>query len=178
MKHLLTCPACQRPHAVGPTQAGQQITCDCGAIVSVPSLRELRELRELPAADSRPVLVRQAWNPARGMAAALSILVTLAGLLIAGYGLLVWLQLDTSTPPQADLAAGMAEIDRLSTTETLRLWQEYSTTGLGPYWPPQQYFALEMARFYERFMLVGGVLFVLGAAGTSVALLTRKSAAK
>jgi hypothetical protein len=73
-KYLLTC-GCGATLPVDVGQAGDRISCQCGAIVEVPPLRKLRHQ---PAATA-PTTESIAWNARRGIVAALAIL---AGVLV------------------------------------------------------------------------------------------------
>jgi hypothetical protein len=174
MQYLLPCGACGEKHAIEPRQAGRKISCGCGAVLEVPSLRGIREL-----AHTAPTKTRRAgptWSPARGIAFAVGMLVAVVGLLVAGYALLVWLNLDTSEPPPEDLTAAYAGIDQKTPEETLLLWQEeIRNQGLGTHQVPAYLVARDIARFFGMLAIAGVCLTVIGAAASASSILLRKS---
>jgi hypothetical protein len=176
MQYLLPCGACGEKHAIEPRQAGRKISCGCGAVLEVPSLRGIREL-----AHTEPTKTRRAgptWSPARGIAFVIGMLVAVIGLLVAGYALLVWLNLDTSEPLPEDLTAACASIDQKTPEETLLLWQEeIRNRGIGPYQVPGYIVARAWARFFGMIAIVGVCLTVTGAAASASSVLLRKSGA-
>src|SRR5450432_3398339 len=80
-QHLLTC-VCGRQLPVELGQAGEQLRCECGTNISVPTLRQLRQLPV--AAEVAPAQVaKRAWGARQGAIAASLIFV---GLLLMGAG--------------------------------------------------------------------------------------------
>ena len=144
MQYLLPCGQCSEKHAIDPNQAGQSITCRCGAILEVPSLRGIRGLERVEATTLRRT--RRPWSPLRGLVFGLGLMAVLVGLLIAGLGGWWRMGLDTSEPLPEDLATVNADIDRKSPEQALTLWEEeIRGRGLGPYRLPQYYAAREVA---------------------------------
>lgn len=176
MQYLLPCGACGEKHRVELRQAGQKIACGCGAVLEVPSLRGIREL-----ATTKPTKTgraRPTWSPTRGIAFVSGLLVAAVGVLVAGYALLVWLQLNTSEPARADLTAVFTSIDQKSPEETLQLWQdEILNRGIGPYRVPDYIVARDMARFFGMVAMMGIGVAAIGAAVSAGAILLRKSGA-
>ena len=137
----------------------------------------MRGLREL--ARTEPAKTRRAgstWSPARGIAFVIGMLVAVVGLVVAGYALLVWLNLDISEPPPENLTAIYANIDQKTPEETLLLWQdEILKRGIGPYQVPAYIVARDMARFFGMAAILGIGLMVIGTAASASSILLRKS---
>jgi hypothetical protein len=106
-KYLLPC-SCGRETPVETTQAGEQIVCECGASLEVPTLARLTKLKRH---ENEPVVYQASsstWGVRHGWIMVGSIVLAL-GLLGEIY-LLTW-----GTPPKL-------EVQRLSTFNTWRLW--------------------------------------------------------
>ena len=174
MQYLLPCGACGETHAIEPRQAGRKISCGCGAVLEVPSLRGIRELAHTEPTTKRRV--GPAWSPARGLAFVGGMLVAVVGLLVAGYALLVWRNLDTSVPLPEDLTAVYALIDQKTPEETLLLWQEeILNRGIGTYQRPAYIVARDIARFFGMLAIGGTCLAVIGATASASSILLRKT---
>ncbi|MCY2995556.1 MAG: hypothetical protein NTY19_48045 [Planctomycetota bacterium] len=174
MQYLLPCGACGEKHVIEPRQAGRKISCGCGAVLEVPSLRGIREL-----AHTEPTKKRRGgptWSPARGIIFVVGMLVAVIGLLVAGYALLVWRNLDTSEPLPEDLIAVYAAIDQRTPEEVLLLWQEeVRNRGIGTYHVPAYVVARDIARFFGMLAIGGACLAVIGAAASASSILLRKT---
>ncbi|MCI0332526.1 MAG: hypothetical protein L0228_04810 [Planctomycetes bacterium] len=115
-KYLLTC-QCGNTVPVEVGQAGDRVTCVCGAQLDVPTLRKLRHLPvERPAASQ----ARAAWNPRKGFVAASLIA---AGLLVASA---VWTWLKQPVVPKFDpvaqLNAADAHLAKITPAESWMRW--------------------------------------------------------
>ena len=60
-RYQFPCPSCSKVLLITTSQAGETLTCSCGATVDVPTLREIRQLDT--AADEAPTQRPAAWNP-------------------------------------------------------------------------------------------------------------------
>ncbi|MCA9150622.1 MAG: hypothetical protein KDA92_15025 [Planctomycetales bacterium] len=81
-RFILPCPECQAPLSVGLTQAGETVTCSCGAQVLVPALRELKLLPS--ASPTHSSAGQRAWSTQRGLAFVCGVL------MIAAAAMLYW----------------------------------------------------------------------------------------
>lgn len=143
MDRLLTCD-CGREHVVSPSQAGQEIKCDCGKILPVPTLRGLSELplaQTAPGAESVPSARgaranSSGWEGWRGPAIAL----TSAGMLIAcaacGWYLLQRWTVNTSHDVQAEIQAGERMLADVDPSELSATFDAFGQMGLRAKEPP------------------------------------------
>lgn len=100
-RYLLTCSSCGASVAVGPSQAGGVVHCECGAPLDVP---RLGELRSLPSEHTTSAAHRRGgWNARLGVLTAGLIA---AAVLAAGAG---WLMLTAPTPTPAPDPTSIAE---------------------------------------------------------------------
>jgi hypothetical protein len=118
--HLLTC-SCGREIPVELSQAGEQLRCECGATVSVPTFRQLRELPQA-VAEPTQVATPRTWSARQGAIAAN---VIIAALLLLGASANRFTE---PTLPQFNPAARnqlvTTEIDKLSPAEAWKIWTE------------------------------------------------------
>ncbi|HEV3415602.1 MAG TPA: hypothetical protein VG056_02265 [Pirellulales bacterium] len=79
-KYLLSC-TCGRRIPVAAAQAGEQLQCECGQQVEVPTLRHLTSLERLDDSSARP---QRAWGARQGLIflGACLIAVAVGGLLV------------------------------------------------------------------------------------------------
>ena len=166
--YLLPC-SCGRSVPIEVGQAGQSISCECGAALDVPTMRQIRELEQAPTDDSLPQEQTSTWSPRKG--------VILLGLVIAvasgGVGIYLW-----ATRPQlftydleASLKAIDEEIDALSPAATWVLWKMGALKqGLVEYtMPAQDHLAAQIA-MHQRFVVVAFSVAGIGLVISIVAL--------
>jgi hypothetical protein len=165
-KYLLTC-GCGRELSVDPGQAGESLRCECGATIAVPTLRQLRQL---PAAcDDTAAAVGRAWSFRHG-AIAVSLILAVACLLIAG---LSWL--GEPKVPMFDPAGQMRyvdqEIDKLTPVVAWRrfvdTYQPLAATGFTEFKHPMVIAAqqeIERRRLVQLVMVTVAAICVAAAA--------------
>jgi hypothetical protein len=114
-KYLLTCNCgANLPVEVG--QAGERVTCQCGAMLEVPPLRKMRHLPQAAAT----VAESTAWNPRRGVVAALAILAAVLGLIA------LWSRLTEPKVAEFEPEAHTRNVEeRLSAATPLQAWQDW-----------------------------------------------------
>ena len=115
-KYVLTC-ECGNTVPVEIGQAGEQVACQCGAILDVPPLRKLRHL---PVATEMPAQRGSAWNARHGIIAACLILATVPAL---------WTLWSRVTEPRiAAFDPGIRQkmveddLERMTPVQTWNLW--------------------------------------------------------
>lgn len=113
--YLLPCPRCNTRLRVTPAQAGQLISCACGAKVDVPTLRDLRLLEPAPAEEMAAGPAPPAWDIGKTISL-VGILIMLVGV---GVGVLFWV-----TRPQP------YPTERMKPAELWDLWRRFDTRGL------------------------------------------------
>ncbi len=164
MKYLFPCSQCGAQHEVVRTQAGEKLSCSCGAELEIPSFRDFRHLQ--PASASGTDASGRGRKPIndlpRRLVLVAGMLLIAIGLVVGSYGglLRTGIHVPERQPgrdPEVD-----AVIDDLSPTDAFELWVSYRDQGLGPYRVPYRYMAEWTRGFYTRFFLVGLGLVGLG----------------
>jgi hypothetical protein len=134
-KYLGAC-VCGRQHQVETRQAGESFACDCGAKITVPTLRQLRQLpearEEIAASTGTP------WGARQG-AMTVSLLLAAVSLAIAGLS-----RYSERPVPTLDSVAYTQNVNRLVTNMTpLQAWERWidtyqplTTTGFEVYKHP------------------------------------------
>lgn len=192
MDRLLSC-ECGQTHRVSRSQAGQEIKCDCGKILSVPTLRGLSDL---PLADAAPqeayantsrqpsmAATRGArtaspggWQGWRGITMALA----MAGCLIATaacgwFSLQRWM-VDTSYTVEMELENGNKGFDALDPYALSSVWDAFGQVGLREKMYPNFYWARLYAEQRVQFaQIAGGIAIGFAAIGLVIWLTTKKS---
>jgi len=149
-KYLLDC-ACGRQHIVETGQAGESLTCDCGAKVAVPTLRQLRQLPEVRG--EQPAAAGPAWGFRQG-AITVSLLLAAVCLAVAGLS-----RYSERPVPTIDPAKYTATVDQLVKNMTpLQGWERWTdtyqpltTTGFGVYQHPATN-AMQLALDWHRWI--------------------------
>jgi len=174
-KYLLPC-ECGKRIAIDASQAGQQIACECGELLEVPTLRGVRALEPVP--ETTPPL-RQAgeWNSSRGVIFAGSLILSVIGAAISYFGY-EGLQATPNITREAETESFEKAIDDMSLDEVYEMWKEVRNHGLGP--RGQNVFVnIRSFRAERQRILVIGITLclvgVLGAIGATIG--RRKSSA-
>ena len=156
MEHLLTC-TCGRLIRVTRSQAGQELTCECGQKLQVPTLRGLGQL---PVADTTDVsgasTERKAWGGWRGTMFAAACAVFVLSVLPCAYFLYIRSQIDTSYTVTDEIAAGDANYDAMGLEMLVAEWTSFERGGLGPKNKPPFYWMKIVARENEILAMVTG----------------------
>ncbi len=146
-QRLLRCPACNRVHQVGLSQAGQSFLCRCGSQVEVPPLRLLRELEPVQP-EATATSPRKRWE-IRQMISLIGILVVLVGVAM---GYTFW-----STTPRP------RPVETMHPAELWNLWQFYQRAGLPRRYVRNDPFVQEM-QARRLWLIFAGVIICCGAA--------------
>jgi hypothetical protein len=159
--YLLPC-TCGQKVRVANAQAGGQVTCVCGRSLAVPTLRGLRELE--PAPHQTIAKTKPAWNPARGIIFATSLMSAVVGLVIVviqlwQYSQVVGYAVDR-TDEEEHFVAGL--IDSMTPEQALEQWPQVIEEGLGEPTPPQWMVARRIAALRLRWATIGGAIAVGG----------------
>ncbi len=171
-KYLLPCP-CGRQTVIEARQAGQTVTCECGASIPTPTLMEMRSLEPAPLNDWQHVAT-SVWGLRQGL--------WMAGivLLLVGLGSEVWLLLhppisrfDVINPEQVQQS-----YKSLPAARTWEVWQRWKQ-GLDR--RTDQQYAAALQRFHigqifaAGIALAGVALMVAGARGRRRLLVADRS---
>jgi hypothetical protein len=169
-KYLLPC-ECGQAIAVDVSQAGQQITCECGKRLEVPTLRGVRELEPAPesAASSRPA----EWDASRGMIFAGSLVLFLVGAAISFLGY-QGLRTTPNITREIEKESFDKSIDEMSLEEAYETWEHVRDHGLGP---RGQNVFVNIRNYREgrqRMLILGIALCVFGLFGAIGSTLGRR----
>lgn len=170
-KYLLPC-ECGKGIAVDVKQAGQQIACECGKLLEVPTLRGVRELEPVreSAASSRPAAE---WNSSRGMIFAGSLILIALGGVVSyfGYGAL---RATPNISRELERESFDKSIDEMTLDESYEVWKEVRAHGLTP---RGQNMFVNIRAFrsgQQRMLTVGIALCVVGSLGAIGSMLGRR----
>ncbi len=174
-KYLLPC-ECGKNNQVDVSQAGQQIRCECGQLVEVPTLRGVRELErsDEPITESRK---STEWDATRGMIFAGSLLLFVIGAATSYFGY-DGLRKTPNIPREVEQEEFATAVDDLSIVEAYELWKTVQESGLGPRGNNVYVNIRAFRSRRQRILTTGIVLCVVGLIGTVVASvgLRRKAA--
>lgn len=170
MERLLTC-QCGRVQVVSRSQAGQQLPCDCGQSVSVPTLRGMADLplaqpATITAATSagggrQPssgASANRVWQGWRGPLMALASAGCLVASAFCGWYLLQRFGIDTSYTPETEIANGQNLLDSYDANSLTTVWHEFSVMGLNSKTPPVFHLWNLYAEELEQKALTSGVI--------------------
>ncbi len=146
MDRLLSC-ECGRELRVSRSQAGQEIKCDCGKIVPVPTLRGLSEL---PLANAEPNTANAVatggaspkpspWQGWRGTTLALAAAGCLIATLFSAWFLLQWSAVPKGYTVAAEIEASNKMLDSFDPNILSSEWHIFSHLGLRTKSPPYLY---------------------------------------
>ncbi|MBM4000761.1 MAG: hypothetical protein FJ297_14690 [Planctomycetes bacterium] len=158
-QYVLPC-ACGRTRRVGASQAGEQVDCECGAKITVPTLRGLRALASAP--DDRPHSahrVPEAGRPSSvaGCLFAFVFLGFITSCVFTAAMFALRARLDPHRPFDAVLAANADQIDRLPIDESYHVWTHYERDGIGGEMPTAEIIDWTRSRMYVRLGAGGGI---------------------
>ena len=142
MIYLLPCPSCQQSIPVEVVQAGEVVSCDCGAEVAVPTLREIRQLpvpdegqpAGLPS-DEGPAAA--AWSKLQRSLFALGFLCAAvsAGVAVSAY--LSAARIQYQEVAKLDQLAGEQLIELLTPVGAYEAWKMLQARGIGEQQKPE-----------------------------------------
>ncbi len=156
MDHLLIC-TCKKEHVVSRSQAGQEILCECGNSVRIPTLRGLSQL---PAANDVPLenASTNVWGGWRGPAIAVCSAVFAIS---AGFSSFFFLQKASIRPTndlESEIAAGNEVLDQYGPDALSMVWNDLDTFGMGAKARPGFYIWQEYARGFARNATITGAI--------------------
>ena len=175
MKYLLPCTHCERKLSVDSTQAGESITCACGALLEIPSFREIRNLERGDASDTAPA--PRSWNVRRGVVFAIGLAIVFCGIVASGFAGMGRLNLQTGTPPKENLEHTFAALDKMTAAETMDTWLQVRDGSLGPYIESNYSRHRRARKQLTQIMLVGYGVIALGVLVTAATWLVPKNMA-
>lgn len=156
--YLLPC-TCGRKCEVDAGQAGTQISCSCGQPLTVPSIRGLRQLETVSTPDGERETA--SWSPARGAIFSLGLFVAAAGVsLSAVHGYWFYITTRSEDPAVVQLEIEHHRIDHLSPVDSVQLFRQEESEGLGEPNPPEWTKIDEQHESSRRWGIIG--MFVAG----------------
>lgn len=181
-KYVLPCD-CGQEILVEATQSGQEVTCQCGKRLEVPTMRTLRTLKIVKRPEAGPS-ASSTWG-ARQAVLMLGVLIALAGVAWAGYLLLqkrsVIGRLDASRPKIVD-------IHELSPYQAWVVWQEEIRPGLHEAAPWEEAYQrgmrnweetrLRYARLTRWWLSTAGTLIGVGVVTVGISFLIPRPGAR
>lgn len=171
-QYLLPC-TCGQKLTISPSQAGGQVACSCGKVLSVPTLRGLRELDAAPTAA--PVQAKAGWSPLHGVFFAGGLVVAAIGVVYLAMHGLQYTQIKgfnlTQDFTPAVVSSEMARIDALTPLKALEEWHENIEHGLGEQEEPPWSKYKRLADYNMGRIKFGFVALIAGVAVAIAALL-------
>ena len=125
--YLLTC-ECGLDVPVQVAQAGDQLTCSCGAPITVPNLRDVKQL---PLADDPLDKPKDQWNAIGGSIFAIAIVFIAVGLTVAVYNYSVGNKIITTDTTDEANEYGNIVIDQMPPFESIEIFAVIAGRGLG-----------------------------------------------
>jgi hypothetical protein len=120
-------------------QAGQSLTCHCGAILNVPTMREIARLPPVKESLREDAVPR--WSTLQSAVFTSGVLLTAGALLSATFFGVAWSRLEILAPPLEDDAEWVRFMNKATPEELLDLWSQIESQGLGPWLPPKHLIA-------------------------------------
>ncbi len=159
-RYLLPC-TCGRQVVVTPSEAGNRVTCSCGAVLDVPTLRAMRQLPVAETAAEAPAVPSPAsrWN------AAAALVLLGAVVVLIGVGLCVYFWSHRPRP---------VDVDSLRPADTWYLWQQLRQM---PRRTAQHDLWIRVHQVYRLWMTLAFAVVALGGALVVVGFLLRKQPA-
>lgn len=123
------------------------MNCTCGKFLLVPSIRELRKLPEVAKKISkRPAPANKEWSPVQGILFAFGLLMIVIG---GGFAIYHGTYAYEASHYTKDMSAVESEIwdqqlDKLTLTQTIAIWDKATKQGLGDQEVPDWIFASEV----------------------------------
>ncbi|MBI2477798.1 MAG: hypothetical protein HYV60_03865 [Planctomycetia bacterium] len=173
-KYLLPC-ECGKGIAVDVKQAGQQIACECGKLLEVPTLRGVRALQPAREIESSSRKTSE-WNASRGMIFAGSLILLVIGGAVSFFGY-DGLRSTPDISREVEMKSFDQSIDDMSLDETYETWKQVREHGLGV--RGQNMFV--NIRTYragrQRMLTIGLALCIVGSLGAIGSMLGRRKTA-
>jgi hypothetical protein len=130
MDHLLKC-ECGQTHVVSRSQAGQEINCECGATIRVPTLRGIAKLPPAQPAESVLAVEKSSiWQGWRGPAIALASAGFLIAVAFCGWFTTQRLGIDTSYTAESEIAGGDELLETYDPEDLSLVWDNFEKAGM------------------------------------------------
>jgi hypothetical protein len=168
VKYLLPC-RCGQEIAVEPRQAGEMMSCRCGASLPVPTLLEMTRLEVAPEATTAPSS-QASWSWRHGLLLLGTVFLLLAiAAAIAVYRERPRAPADLLNPDAIRVAAG-----KFSPPATFYWWEQFKKSGLGA---TDTAYAAQLA-VYHGLWTIPGILALLGLGAIVAVISSRETNAK
>ena len=160
MKYLLPCDRCGEKTPIDVSQAGQQITCGCGQMLGVPSLRGIRELEALDEVEA--TVPQSTWGVGRRVVFVIGLVVCVIGLAVVVLAIINLTYIGVPERPVYDIARSNAEIDAQTPAQAWDEWVQLRAEGLGHYHEPFHVAARREVRMLWIVMVIAGSVAAAG----------------
>lgn len=189
MDRVLSC-ECGHQHLVSNSQAGQELKCDCGKMVAVPTLRGLSSLPVVTATPSTAAPYAtsgdssslagtpssRVWQGWRGPAMALATAGFIIAIAACGWYSLQRFNINTSYTVTNEIEAGNELLDSYDAGTLSNIWHGFGKMGLKTKDPP----AFFMWNLYaqdrlRRAIISGSIAAAFAAIALAIGFSARKS---
>ena len=128
-EYLLPCD-CGAKITVTASQAGDQLVCECGKDLDVPSFTELRQLEPVTDSTDRPDHKRRTWTRLQALLFTGGLLTAVAASGGIGFATYLRSQIDTTDTIETIADDYLKFLDQRSPTELLEIWGNIRNKGL------------------------------------------------
>lgn len=159
-------------------QAGETLTCACGSVLKVPTLRGMRELtpaHEEVASKGTPGAPVD-WSAGRGVLFSLGLLAFVIALAYGSYHLYVWSGIDVAQIEAHDEVHADEFVDRMTPVSMLEFWEETKDKTLQETLPPDHVSVRDISDYYLLRGQVGMVITLISGAMIAMSLLSKSKA--
>ena len=165
-QYLLPC-SCGQKTRVANAQAGGQVACVCGKLISVPTLRGLRDLELAP--PNQTGRAEPGWSRIQGIVFVIGLLIAAVGLYFVAYYSWRYAQLTVQgshwfVDRTEDVVKSLsAEVSAMSPASMLDEWAKVKLEGLGEPSKPIWVTAKETIDQYKSRIMAGAITLSAGA---------------
>lgn len=144
-QYLLSC-ECGNNLVIEPRLAGGEVTCTCGKVVRVPTLREMRSLpRAEPDKPSKAPPATE-WSPWQGVLLTVGVLMVIASMIRVGYVAYQYMGVPEMETETQFVQQVEENIQAATPLQALVTWERLLHDGLDEQILPPTYKQLEIAR--------------------------------
>ena len=178
MTYLLSCSDCERTIPLETKDAGRFVSCECGAVLDVGTMRDIRQL---PVAGQDSGLAtaspgRRRWSPVQGGVFALGVMMMCgAGGYIASQYIAIS-SLDLGDQAAQDKSLGDQTIDALTPFGAYEAWKMLQQMGIGDQEKPKYMLDQQAAALHRSNARIGMCVVGLGLIVMLIGVLALKPA--
>jgi hypothetical protein len=131
VKYLLPC-TCGQATPLEASQAGQRVTCACGATLTAPTMRGLAALEKVTEPEPKAKSQRR-WSRGQGMLFSGGVVTALVALAATGYMAMIYSEAESNKSQMREFFANQSSderIDSMAPSDLLKEWYEHQARGL------------------------------------------------